>query len=51
MLLREEEEAEIQKKTELILIYPLINYAQDYYIEENFPIQEKNLRKEIEEKR
>ena len=35
----------------LVLVYPLIKYEQDFFIADNYPIEEKALRQEIEKKR
>lgn len=49
MLIREENEA--ANSNELILIYPLVSYEKEFYIEEHFEVEMKALKEEIEEKR
>lgn len=49
MIQREESEAEVCN--ELVLIYPLISYKQQYFIEANIEEEEKKLVKEIEAKK
>ena len=49
MLVREV--AEAANSHELILIYPLISYEKEFYIEEQFEVEMKALKDEIEEQR
>ena len=49
MIIREESEREVCN--DLVLIYPLISYKQQFFIEENFEEEEKKLIKEIEAKK
>lgn len=46
---REKAEALVGK--DLVLIYPLVKYEHQYFIEDQFPIEEKALKLEIETKR
>ena len=49
MIIREEAEREVCN--DLVLIYPLVSYKQQYYIEDNLEEEEKKLIKEIEAKK
>ena len=49
MIIREEAEREVCN--DLVLIYPLVYYKQQYYIEDNLEEEEKKLIKEIEAKK
>ena len=49
MMDREKAEAEVGE--DLILIYPLITYQQEFWLEENFPAEEKAFLDEMAEKR
>ena len=49
MLERDKREAEVQG--DLILIYPLVTYKEQFYIEDQFPIEERRLKDEIESKK
>lgn len=47
----EREKNEQRANTDLLLIYPLIPYKWQFYIEENFNEEEKMFKKEIEQKK
>ena len=49
MVKREEDEKTVGLG--LVLLYPLISYEQEFFVEVNFPIENKRFKKEIEEKR
>ena len=49
MIERETKEAEVGH--DLILIYPIMTYKEQYFIEDNYPIEERKLKDEIEVKK
>ena len=49
MLEREKREAEVGH--DLLLVYPIISYKEQFFVEDNYPIEEKKLRDEIELKK
>ena len=48
MKAREENEESIRKQTQYELIYPLISYEQEIFLEETYEFEEKMLKKQIE---
>jgi len=46
MIEREENEARVS--SDLVLIYPLVTYQKQYWLEDNFEAEEKLLKEEIE---